>query len=82
MNDIIKFETAPRPLTSGKSKFPYEAVIKSLQDLDSTKSLVFPEKECKYNNIQMLRKLANTAKLPYVKYSHQCKRIYLWMNHE
>jgi len=50
MENLIKFETAPRPVISGRTKFPYEEVLKSLSVLDSTSSIVFPEKECTYNN--------------------------------
>lgn len=85
MEGIIKFETGPKPLTAGRSKFPYEEVIKTLQDLDSTKSIIFSEKECKYNNVQMLRKIATKLNLPYVKHSRQGSgkniKVYLWMNH-
>jgi len=83
----MKFETAPRPLVAGKSKFPYNAVLKALQELDSTKSITMPEKECKYGNVAMLRKIASENNLPYVKHTMMGSKkgqrtVYLWMNHE
>ena len=82
MKNLIRFETADRPLTSGKSKFPYGEALQSLRVLESTKSLVISEKECSWNNINQLRKHARKHALGFVKACKQNGKVYLWLDKE
>lgn len=80
VENLIKFETAPRPMVEGRSKIPYEEIFKSLQALDSTKSLVFKEKEMSNDRVYQIRAKARKLNLPYVRVAKQNGKVYMWMH--
>ncbi len=59
MQNIIDFKTGERPKFTGKSKFPYDRLMKSLVTLqDTTKCVILEdEKEFGQNNLTFLRRI-------------------------
>ena len=80
MENLVKFETAPRPMTSGKGSFPYEEVLKSLRVLDATKSLVFKKDEINQNKMAYLTSMARKNGLGKIKRARIDGKIYIWIN--
>lgn len=80
MNNMIQFKTAPRPLDYGRSRFPYDAILKSLRSLKSTDSIVlrYPE-EINNNNLIVLRNKAKRSDQAYIRACKKDGNCYLWM---
>ena len=80
MDGIIQFETAPRPLTRGKSKFPYSEALRSMAALKSEESLAFPREECTAYHCFTLNKLAQKENLGEVRHCLNGKKRYVWLH--
>lgn len=79
MDNLIKFETADRPMTT-RGGFPYEEIIKSLKALASTKAIVCSEKELTVNRITHLRNIAKKQGLEKVFVARKNGKVYVWSN--
>lgn len=79
MENVIRFETAPRPLYTGRSNFPYEEIMKSLEVLDSTSSVVLSQKECKTNNITYLSAMVTKSGSGRLRSCSKNGKVYLWI---
>ena len=80
MNGAIKIKVGPRPLVYGRSKFPYEATIKRMQEIKSTESVHFEfKKEITDGNMQQLRKKVEKQGLGYLAVHRKDGIVYLWI---
>lgn len=82
MENLIpdNIQVVDRPIVSGRSKFPYEAVLKTLRVIDSTKSVIMKEKEINPNNLSYLRTLVENELDMRLRYCKKDGCVYIWIN--
>jgi len=79
MQNEVSFKTGERPRFQGRSRFPYEKMMKSLITLaDTTKCVIMDNSEFKYGNLNFLRKLMQGDGW-YVKACKQDEKWNLWV---
>ena len=78
IENLIEFETGPRPLVT-KSNYPYGKIMDGLKALDSTKSLVFDKAKFGNNRLQTLRNIAKKGNLGYIKQCRKGEKVYVWL---
>ncbi len=82
MQDISteNFKIAEKPVCSSRSSFPYGSVVRTLKLLESSKSIVFDEKEIKSNNVAYLREIMKKQGLPELRQCRVHNKVHLWIN--
>ena len=82
MHNVIPdgIKTGDKPISAGKSQFPYENVIKTLLVLDSTKCVILTEKECNQNRLTYIRLMMKKHNGHRIGACRKDGHVYLWLN--